>query len=79
MGDVTEGGQTVDQRTKALLVRRRELEMKNLAYQADIARLRADELEIEIIRQHEQAKTNEEKILVIGEEVARMKGERNDG
>lgn len=79
MGDVTEGGQTVDQRTKVLLIRRRELEMKNLAYQAEIARLRADELEIEIIRQHEQAKTNEEKILVIGEEVARMKGEINNG
>jgi hypothetical protein len=79
MGDVTEGGATVDQRTKALLIRRRELEMKNLAYQAEIARLRADELEVEIIRKHEQAKSNEEKILVIGEEVARMKGEMNNG
>jgi hypothetical protein len=79
MGDVTEGGLTVDQRTKALTIRRRELEIQNLLYQTEIARLRADELAVEIIRQHEQAKANEEKILVIKKEVAGMKGETIDG
>jgi hypothetical protein len=79
MGDVTEGGLTVDQRTKALTIRRRELEIQNLLYQTEIARFRADELAVEIIRQHEQAKANEEKILVIKKEVAGMKGETIDG
>lgn len=79
MGDVTEGGLTVDQRTKALLIRRRELEIQNLGYQSNIARLRADELGVEIIRQHEQAKANDDKARVIRKEIASMKGEKADG
>ena len=79
MGDVTEGGLTVDQRTKTLLIRRRELEIKNLEYQSDIARLRADELEVDVIRQHEQIEANMAKIAALRMEIARMKGDIEDG
>jgi hypothetical protein len=79
MGDITEGGLTVDERTKKLLIRRRELEIKNLEYQSDIARLRADELEVEIVRQHEQAKANEGKIRSIRKEIAAMRGDIENG
>ena len=77
MGDVTAGGQTVDQRTKVLLIRHRELEVQHLEYQIGISRLKAQELEVEILRQGEQAEANKAKIDKLREEIAKMKGEQD--
>ncbi len=77
MGDVTQGGLTVDQRTKKLMIRRKELEIENLGYQSKVALLRADELGVEIIRQQEQAESNGQRIISIREEIDKMRGVDN--
>jgi len=79
MGDASEGGKISDHRTKALHIRRKELEIKNLEYQSAIALLRADEMEVEILRQREQVEVNAERIALIGKDIATMKGGSNDG